>query len=395
MAENVTATVKDCVLYINLAGRVDSANAPSVEEKINAICSDKQSVNVVIDAENLEYISSAGLRIILRLRKNYPELKMINVNSEVYDILDMTGFTEMMTIEKAYRKLSVEGCEVIGRGSNGEVYRLDPDTIIKVYLNPDCLPDIHRERELARKAFVLGIPTAIPYDVVKVGDSYGSVFELLNAKSFTKILAADSSKIDEVVEMYVDLLKKIHSTEVQPGDMPDMKQVAIGWVRDIKGIISDAKWEKLNSLVNAIPDNHHMIHGDYHTKNVMVQNGEVLLIDMDTLSYGDPIFEFGSIFNAYKGFYFGKLPLDGVSFIGIPYEMGVEIWEKTLHLYFNTDDEEYLDTVRDKSALLGYTRVLRRTIRRCDTSRPDIKKMIDGYVNEIESILDRVDTLTL
>ncbi len=395
MAENVTATVKDGVLYINLAGRVDSANAPSVEEEINVICSDKQSVNVVIDAENLEYISSAGLRIILRLRKNYPELKMINANSEVYDILDMTGFTEMMTVEKAYRKLSVEGCEVIGRGSNGEVYRLDPDTIIKVYLNPDCLPDIHRERELARKAFVLGIPTAIPYDVVKVGDSYGSVFELLNAKSFTKILAADSSKVDEVVEMYVDLLKKIHSTEVQPGDMPDMKQVAIGWVHDIKGIISDAKWEKLNSLVNAIPDNHHMIHGDYHTKNVMVQNGEVLLIDMDTLSYGDPIFEFGSIFNAYKGFYFGKFPLDGVSFIGIPYEMGVEIWEKTLHLYFNTDDEEYLDTVRDKSALLGYTRVLRRTIRRCDTSRPDIKKLIDGYVNEIESILDRVDTLTL
>ncbi len=395
MAENITATVKDGILYINLSGRVDSANAASVEEEINAICSDKKSDNVVIDAENLEYISSAGLRIILRLRKNYPELKMINVNFEVYDILDMTGFTEMMTVEKAYRKLSVEGCEVIGKGSNGEVYRLDPDTIIKVYLNPDCLPDIHRERELARKAFVLGIPTAIPYDVVKVGDSYGSVFELLNAKSFTKILAADSSKLDEVVDMYVDLLKKIHSTEVQPGDMPDMKQVAIGWVRDIKGVISDAKWEKLNSLVNAIPENHHMIHGDYHTKNVMVQNGEVLLIDMDTLSYGDPIFEFGSIFNAYKGFYFGKPPLDGVSFIGIPYEMGVEVWEKTLHRYFNTEDEEYLDTVRDKSALIGYTRVLRRTIRRYDTSKPDIKTLIDGYIKEIESILDRVDTLVL
>ncbi len=395
MAENVTATVKDGILYINLAGRVDSANAASVEEEINALCSDKQSGSVVIDAENLEYISSAGLRIILRLRKNYPELKMFNVNSEVYDILDMTGFTEMMTVEKAYRKLSVEGCEVIGKGSNGEVYRLDPDTIIKVYLNPDCLPDIHRERELARKAFVLGIPTAIPYDVVKVGDSYGSVFELLNAKSFTKILAADSSKLDEVVDMYVDLLKKIHSTEVQPGDMPDMKQVAIGWVKDIKGVISDAKWEKLNALVNAIPENHHMIHGDYHTKNVMVQNGEVLLIDMDTLSYGDPIFEFGSIFNAYKGFYFGKPPLDGVSFIGIPYEMGVEVWEKTLHRYFNTDDEEYLDTVRDKSALLGYTRVLRRTIRRYDTSKPEIKALVEGYIKEIESVLDRVDTLVL
>lgn len=395
MAENVTAKVIDETFYINFKGRVDSANAAAVEEKISGICAEKKADNVVIDAEELEYISSAGLRIVLRLRKEYPELKMINVNSEVYDILDMTGFTEMMTIEKAYRKLSVEGCEVIGKGSNGEVYRLDPDTIIKVYLNPDCLPDIHRERELARKAFVLGIPTAIPYDVVKVGDSYGSVFELLNAKSFTKILAADSSKIDEVTEMYVDLLRKIHATEVQPGDMPDMKQVVLGWVKDIKGYIDDAKWEKLNSLVNAVPENHHMIHGDYHTKNVMVQNGEVLLIDMDTLSYGDPVFEFASIFNAYKGFYFGKKPVEGVSFIGIPYDMGVEIWEKTLRLYFNTDDEAYLNSVKDKAALLGYTRVLRRTIRRYDIKNPDVRELTDGYIKEIEAILDRVDTLSL
>ena len=120
-----------------------------------------------MDSENLEYISSAGLRVILRLKKAEPSLKVINVSADVYEIFDITGFTEIITIEKAYRKLSVEGCEAIGKGANGTVYRLDPDTIIKVYHNADALADIHRERELARRAFVLGIPTAIPYDVVK------------------------------------------------------------------------------------------------------------------------------------------------------------------------------------------------------------------------------------
>ena len=123
---------------------------------------------------------------------------LVNVHQELYNILDMTGFTEMMDVHKAYRVLSVENCEVIGQGANGKVYRIDPDTIVKVYLNPDALPEIHRERELARLAFVAGVPTAIPYDVVRIqGGGYGSVFELLNATSFAKLLIRGEKTTDE------------------------------------------------------------------------------------------------------------------------------------------------------------------------------------------------------
>lgn len=390
---NCTAEKKGDILFIFLEGRIDSANSAATEELIAKLRSENPASSCVIDAEKLEYLSSAGLRVILRLRKEVPGLKIINVCPEVYDILDMTGFTEMMTVEKAYRRISVEGCEVIGRGSNGLVYRLDPDTIIKVYLNPDCLPDIHRERELAKKAFVLGIPTAIPYDVVKVGEGFGSVFELLNARSLTKILASDPSRLDEVVKIYVDLLKKIHSTEIKAGDMPDMKQVALGWVRDVRDRLAPEKWEKLNSLVEAVPDDLHMIHGDYHTKNVMVQNGESLLIDMDTLCCGNPVFEFASVFNAYIGFYAGRPPITGPSFIGLPYETGVEIWKKTLRLYFDTEDEDFLRTVEEKSAIIGFTRILRRTLRRCDMTDPETQAAVKYYINTIEEYLGHVDTL--
>ena len=394
MSNHVKSEVRDNILYIFVEGRIDSSNAAATEEEIVNLRSGNEDKSVIIDADKLEYISSAGLRVILRVRKDVPNLKLVNVNSDVYEILDMTGFTEMMTVEKAFRKLSVEGCEVIGKGSNGEVYRLDPDTIIKVYLNPDCLPDINRERELARKAFILGIPTAIPYDVVKVGDTYGSVFELLNAKSLTKILAAEPEKVDEVVKIYVDLLKKIHSTEVKPDDMPDMKQVVIGWVKDIRGQIDDAKWQKLYNLVEAVPDSNKMIHGDYHTKNIMVQNGEVLLIDMDTLCHGDPVFEFASIFNAYKGFYGGYAPITGLSFIGIDFNVGLEVWKKTLISYFGTDDEKKLEEIEDKSALIGYTRILRRTLRRCDLSNPETANAVEFYKKTIETITDKIDKLT-
>ena len=128
----------------------------------------------------------------------------------VYEILDITGFTELLPVERAYRSVSVEGCEAIGQGANGVVYRLDKDTAVKVYRNPDSLPDVRRERELARKAFVLGIPTAIPYDVVRVNGSYGSVFELLNSRSFSKLIAAEPENIDKYVGLYVELMRKMH-----------------------------------------------------------------------------------------------------------------------------------------------------------------------------------------
>ena len=214
------------MINLELSGRIDSNNAHTVEEKLLQEIAGR-NLPVVLDASKLKYISSAGLRILLRIRKTNPDLKMINVNSDVFEILEMTGFTEMMDIEKAYRVISLENCEEIGRGANGSIYRIDQDTVVKIYNNPNALDDIRHEREVARLALILGIPTAISYDVVKVGDNYGSVFELLNAQSFSKIIAEEPDKLDWCVSEYVKMLKKIHSTVVPEGKLPDIKETVL------------------------------------------------------------------------------------------------------------------------------------------------------------------------
>ena len=68
------------------------------------------------------------------------------VNPPIYEILEMTGFTEIMRVEKAYRIVSVEGCEEIGHGANGRIYRIDQDNVVKVYNNPEALDEIRHER---------------------------------------------------------------------------------------------------------------------------------------------------------------------------------------------------------------------------------------------------------
>ena len=391
--DNIGYQASDGILTLKLSGRIDSGNAPDVEAKYLAIRKKHDEKTVEIDCEKVEYLSSAGLRFILRVKKENPDTTVINVPSAVYEIFEVTGFTEMMTIRKTYRELSVEGCEIIGQGANGKVYRIDPDTIVKVYLNPDSLSEIQRERELARSAFILGIPTAIPYDVVRItGGGYGSVFELLNAKSLAKLVSSGEKSLDEVVKISIGLLKQIHATVVKPETMPDMRSVALGWADYLKDYLPKDQSDKLCRLVSEVPVDDHMLHGDYHLKNVMVQNDEALLIDMDTLCHGHPVFELASMFNAYVAF--GELDqASSESFLGIPYKVANEIWKKSLRLYLDGTDKKKIPEVEKKAMLIGYSRIMRRNIRRNALKTPEGRAQIDICAKHIAQLLQEVDTL--
>ena len=391
--ENINFIKSDDGFIIKLAGHIDSTNAGAVEEELNSIRAQEKPESIIVDCEDLEYLSSAGLRIILRLRKSISELSLVNVSPDVYEVFEMTGFTEMVDIQKAYRKISVEGCEIIGQGANGKIYRIGPDTIVKVFLNPDSLAEIKRERELARAAFVLGIPTAIPYDVVRIeGGGYGSVFELLDAKSFAKLLISGEKSVDELAEMSIDLLKQIHSTVVKPDTMPDMKAIALDWGDFLKDYLPEDAWKKLHELIDAVPEDDHMLHGDYHLKNVMLQNGECLLIDMDTLCHGHPIFELASMFNAYRG-YAETNHQQTTDFLGIDYDTAGQFWAKSLEKYLGSDDPAKLKEVEDKARVVGYTRIMRRRIRRNGFDSEEGRKEIENCKAQLLDLLPRIDSL--
>ena len=380
-------------MTIELRGRIDSNNASQVENGILEQLSGKTGEPVVLDAQALEYISSAGLRVILRLKKTFPDVSITNASSEVYDILDMTGFTELMTVEKAYRVVSVEGCEEIGRGAKGTVYRIDQDNVVKVYNDADALEDIQHEREVAKLALILGLPTAISYDVVRVGDSYGSVFELLNARSFSNILATEPEKMDWCVKEYVDLLKKIHATVVPEGKLPDMKETVLTWARFVQDHIPEEAGKKLLALVEAVPHDDHMIHGDYHTKNVELQNDEVLIIDMDTLAVGNPIFELACMHNAFIGF--SELDHEIVKdFQGFDFETSSVFWHKTLAAYLGTNCETKIREVENKARVLAYARLIRRSYRRGLVGTEQGRADVANWTEELLSLLEEVDTLT-
>ena len=380
------------ILTLRPAGHIDAVNAPAFQTEILELLAKNPSDTVVLDCDQVEYMSSAGLRVVLRVKQKVEKTRLINVHPDFYEILDVSGFTELMDVRKAYRTISLEGCEMIARGANGTVYRLDREDIIKVY-HEDALPTIQRERELARAAFVLGVPTAIPYDVVQIAEGgYGSVYELLNAKTFVQVLKDGEKTMDELVEMSTALLKLIHSRIVKQSYVPPIKESALRWAGIAKEGLSAETYERVYALIDAVPDDSRMVHGDYHFRNIMYQDGESLLIDMDKLSRGHPVFELASIYNSYCGFGLAD-PSAAERFLGISNETAAVLWRKQLERYLDTKNEDALREVEDKAKVIGFVRMMQHYIRRNGLETDEGRGKIAVYRTALEELLPRVDTL--
>ena len=209
------------VLTIYLEGELNSANADAREKEILADVEGKTFTRLVLDFSLLSYISSAGLRVVLKLKQKFGDVVINEASLEVYDVLSMTGFTNIMEVNKALNRISLDGAEVIGSGYFSTVYRINKDTIIKVFNRVSDSKQIERELKLSKEAFVLGIPTAISFDVVKVEDKLGVRFEMLDCESLSQAFARRPDQYNALLDKYVGLLKKINTTECLDPEIPE------------------------------------------------------------------------------------------------------------------------------------------------------------------------------
>lgn len=255
-----------------------------------------------------------------------------------------------------FREISLEGAEKIGEGAHGEVYRIDEETIAKVYRDSEPLEKIRKEKELSKWAFVKGIPTAISYDIVRVGDRYGVVYELLNARSASEYISESEENFEDFVVKSVELMKNIHSIEVKPGELPDMKVQTLEWIDKCREYMPDDICDRLKKLTEDLPDSHTFLHADFHIKNIMIVKGQLMLIDMETMCAGDPIFEMATMYNSYKEF--PSMAEEAAAFLGIDVDTAARLWDRTLDLYIGDAGEDVRLETERRARILGCIRII-------------------------------------
>jgi len=324
---------------ISIQGRIDSQNASEFTEHLLAY-KDRQSV--VIDAANLEYISSAGLRGLLALKKAVKDVTVINVSPMVYDIFEMTGFADILTVRKILKEVSIADCPIIGYGSTGIVYKLDDERIIKVYNDSYSYEMALSEYTASKKAFVVGVPTVIPFEIVKVGNAFAVEYELYDSITLGKAFMDYPEKFDELIDLYVDLIKTLPDIEVTDGSFVSIKQTLNAYADRMANFLKAEDISLLREIIEYTPEVNKFVHGDLHPGNIMYKEGELMLIDLAGASVGPESYD---LFCLYRDMLFPlqneeHIPLVEKS-LGMSAAVIKKVWEALLgRLFIGLSEEE-------------------------------------------------------
>lgn len=379
-------TLDNNVLTLFFEGELNSYNADDVEKEIEEVTDHQSFQTLNLDFSALRYVSSAGLRIILKLKQKYDDVHVKEASLEVYDVLSMTGFVNIMDVSKALKVVDVKGAEVIGEGFFSTVYRLDKDTIVKVFNRTSDEHQIERELKLAKQAFVAGVPTAISFDIVKVGDKFGVRFEMLDCMSLKNAFVKHPEQYESLLNRYVNLLKKINTTECFDPIIPDVKKFYLQKVKEIRPYLEEKDADKCLELIDSIPDTMTFVHGDCHFKNIMVQGDDLLLIDMDTLSRGHPIFELAALRAPYIAFEEDD-PGNNEKFLGVDAVFSMKLYNDIIRLYFGKEDQ----SIKDRIALVCYIHMVWWTL----TNQRDNEKRFNGCKKRLEILLRKYNDLDI
>lgn len=374
------------IMTLYFVGELNSYNADDIDKEIDEAFAGKTFDTVNLDFSGLKYISSAGLRIILKIKQKYNDTHIIEASLEVYDVLNMTGFTNIMDVKKALKVIDVSNAQVIGEGFFSTVYRINKDTIVKVFKRTSDPGQIERELRLAKQAFVLGVPTAISFDIVKADGKLGVRFEMLDCISLKNDFKQNPDQYDSLLKKYIDLLKKINTTDCMDSIVPNIKQFYFEKLEICKQALEDKYYQKCLKLLTSIPDRNTFVHGDCHFKNIMVQGDDFLLIDMDTLSRGHPIFELSALRCPYVAFEEDE-PGNSDRFLDMPGEFCAKLYNDIVNGYFGKDDP----AIKDKIAIICYIHMVWWTL----TNQKENDKRLNGCKGRLISLLDRYDDVDI
>lgn len=351
-------------MTIELPEKISSENADFFKEELLKIDIPQGIKEIIFNGINLKYISSMGFRCLLSFAKEHPDVLIIvdELLPEVYDIFSITGLTEIFNVKKRLSYIDLTNYECLGEGMYGAVYRINSEQILKVFFGDNSREHLEENQRNVRTAFLKGIPTTMPFSVVKTDKGYGQVFELLNTDTIARAIHLNKDKRDYYSREIAELSLLLANTHFGEGQLKNRNDMLRKELLDSDDFLEKADIDYLLECIAAVPDRDTAVHGDFHAKNIMLLEDKPILIDMDDFSEGHPLWDVACIYRIYQ--YLVHLDLntakelfglpDEVAYsdfykkiIQLDFEESEALWDQFLKIYFadytETEVEQFME----------------------------------------------------
>lgn len=369
---------------IVLPSTLEADNVNTFVDEVLELCKDdiENKRYIYFDGYKLNKVTIGGLRGLLRLSKHTKKVIILNLEDEVFEIFDNAGFTSFFNMYEVFKQIDISNATVIGGGQNGQVYKLDDETVVKVYRETNSLSDIIEEESIAKWAFKAGMPTAITLNIGMVGNSYAVIYEYTKAKALSHYIVNDFENIDFYIEQYANFIKEINSLDADTSFLCSKKDEYRRYVNYISDKIDSKYTNKLYKIIDEIPDCHKIIHGDLHARNTRYSKEGMYVIDMGMLGYGDSIFELMALYATYIGYRLINNEFDVVKIGEDNYKI---VWDKLIRHFYADLNEDELRAKENYISTLAFARILRHCYKINDTEEK-IKVIKDRLYKALDTI---------
>lgn len=320
-----TSTLHEGILTICINGRIDSSMVKMLHEELRTAIEKYrgETKELILDVEDMSFISSLGLRTILQLKKDWQEMSVVNCCPDVYNVFKMTGFTRLINVTKALPRIGDDELQPVD--GMEDVFRVSDETMVKIFPKDSTLEDVEREVLLSREIFIWGVPTVMTFDIVKVKKSYGMVFENVMWKDI------DAKSLGKV-------LRSFHQYIIEPDQhIPSAMEQEKESIRMKAEEYGDERVSKMMQVLNTIPDGSALMHGNLTMKNIAFsEDGEKpVVIDMSQVGFGNPVLDITHLYRS------------------LPEAMRGEYFDDFLHVYYNNETESAIENIKQNIVTLA------------------------------------------
>ena len=198
-----------------------------------------------------------------------------------------------------YPQINLDDWQQVGEGGNGKTYvnPAAPGEILKVNKErKSTLEAVKSEYDTSKAVANLGVSVPQMYKIVRVGDAYATISQLIKAKkSLSRICHDEPERTEEMARILCQKGKELFSTPCNTLFFPNRKEQALRAI-DKTTYVSKKNKKTIRAFIETIPESTNCVHGDFQTGNIIQAGEDFFWIDLDRFAYGDPMFDIGHLF---------------------------------------------------------------------------------------------------
>ena len=251
-----------------------------------------------------------------------------------------------------YREIDISAWRQVGEGGNGKVFDnpSDPGVILKVNKKGlDTLEFAQKEYNVSTAVRKLGLSVPEAKEIVRVGDSYGTVTEkITHKKSLSRICHDEPERIEEMAELICARGKELFATPCDTTAFPSRKEQLMKSFGKVR-FVSKKNLSVLRAFAETIEDKDTCLHGDFNMGNLVLSDGRYFWIDLDRFGYGNPMLDIGHLFQICNT-YASMRQVQGI--FHMDKEQLNRFWDAFAKAYTGQEDHSEFDRLAGKFAAM-------------------------------------------